>query len=197
MELSVKSKITLTDFNPKRISTLPDTEKVLKLGVLIGRAVDTVERQSPDKSTTFIGIRGDFEAYFAPFVDASGKTVTPDPWKSGVLFMPETFQDAIIALISDKVDGKTGEVLEAGAEAVNFAYDVAVQRAGNAQGYEWVLRPLNERPEEERQRDKLAAMRSMLGKSSIPALAASAPVAQIADQSGATGVAEPAPAKKK
>ena len=147
MELAVKSKITLTDFNPKRISTLAETEKVLKLGVLIGRAVDTVERQSPDKSTSFTGMRGDFEAYFAPYIDASGKQVTPDPWKSGVLFMPDTFQDTIIQMISDKVDAKSGEVLEEGAEAVSFAYEVAVQRAGNAQGYEWVLRPLNERPE--------------------------------------------------
>src|SRR6185312_2681744 len=170
-ELSKKSKITLSDFNPKRIATLAPEHKTLALGALIGRSVDTVKRQSPDKSQTFTGLSGDFEAYFYPYVDASGVSVTPDPWSSGVLFMPDSFMTSIIELISDKVNPDTGEVLEQGAEAVQFAFEVGVQRAGNPQGYEWYLKPLNERPEAERATDKLAAMRNVLAISKSPAAA--------------------------
>jgi hypothetical protein len=68
------------------------------------------------------------------------------------------------------VNPDTGEVVEQGADAVQFAFEISVQRAGNAQGYEWVLKPLNERPEAEKAHDKLADMRKLLGNSSVPAL---------------------------
>lgn len=196
VELAQKSKITLTDFNPKRIASEPPETRFLALGVLIGRGVDIVKRQSPDKNETFTGLRGDFEAYFNSYTSSDGKIIAPDPWKSSVLFMDMTFLQPIIDIVSDKVDEETDKILERGAEAVNFAFDIGVQRAGNPQGYEWVLRALNDRPESERQTDKLAQMRKLLGNSKMPVIAALAPPPATPESSQEQHETAPAKGKK-
>lgn len=165
--LTKTSKITLTSFNPKRLGGLAETVQSLALGVLIGSASGTVNRKSPDGSQTFTGLAGAFEAYFTPGTDGT----TKEAEASGVCFMPDTFQTEILALLSDKVDPNTGAVLEEGAESVKFAYEVGVKRAGNAAGYEWTLKPLNEIAPEGKG-DPLADLRPLLANSSQPLLAA-------------------------
>lgn len=151
------SKITLTSYNPKVIAAQPDEVRRLVVGSLIGRAISTVRRKSPDGATEFVGLSGAFEAHFA-VADNSGKI--PESISSGVLFIPPTFQDGLVELLSDQVN-KEGVVVREAADAVQFAFNVIVARAGNAQGYEWMLEPLYEAAPEERV-DVLADMRKLL-----------------------------------
>lgn len=158
-----KAKITLTDFSPKRLLGLPKEGEgavsSLLLGVLIGHVTGTVNRTSPDGSQKFTGLAGSFE------LRSTEQGVSPIA--SGVLFMPDSFQIGILDLLSDKVDPKTGAVVQQGAEAVNFAYQVFSKRAGNPQGYEWALEPLNEPAPD--QHDPLADMRALLPPAFQPA----------------------------
>lgn len=149
---TLKAKITLTDFRPARLlAEKADVTRML-LGTLIGRATGTVKRQSPDGSQTFIGLGGEFQAHVAG---------DDEPVSSGVLFMPDTFINPLIEIISDKVDEKTGEVKENGAEAVLLAYHVFAVRANNAQQRSWELEAIAD-PKAEEPVDALAGLRALV-----------------------------------
>ena len=128
--ITQKAKITLTDFRPKRIHSdeNKDVQRLL-VGTLIGRADGVISRTSPDGQTKFPGLSGVFEAH----------VTGAEPVRSGVLFMPESFQEPLIKLLSDEINEETGEVITPGASAIKVAYRVFVARAGNAAGYSWEL----------------------------------------------------------
>lgn len=147
-----KSKITLTSFRPKRIAAEADEVRKLLLGTLIGRANGTVERVSPSGDQKYVGLGGRFEANIVG---------DNQPVQSGVLFMPETFQSGLVEMLSDKIDSKTGEILEHGADAVNIAFRVYVVRDGNAQGYAWELESIVD-PTAEAEVDPLSDLRKLM-----------------------------------
>lgn len=174
--LAQKGKITLSDFTPARLLGLGPETVEYNLGILIGRGVSAVKRNAPDGSQTFTGLGGAFEAYFTPNADGS---VFKAPIASGVLFTPDSFMNMLLGVISDRVND-AGEVVEAGAEAVNFAFAVFAVRAKNAANYEWKLQPLGDR-KPEGERDMLKNMRALLPPTFAPyrpALAAPTPPAE-------------------
>lgn len=137
----VKSKIVAKDCGePKKIVNLPETEKQMLLGTIIGTADGIKISKAADGMTEHKGLRGMFEA-------------TPaDPEKdivrSGVAFIGEAFQADIVKMLED----------ENGPESVSFAFEVYVVRATNAAGYSWAYRPLLKAEEA----DPLAALRSKI-----------------------------------
>jgi len=155
---TLKSKITLTNFRPARLLALPETETRLMLGLLVGRATGVVQRKSPEGEQVFEGLGGMFKAS----VDKD------EPIRSGVLFMPDSFIRPIIAMLSDEVDKKTGEVLKKGSDAVEFAYKVWAVRAKNAAGREWELEAIMD-PKAEEPVDPLAELEARLAPA-VPAI---------------------------
>lgn len=167
--LSQVSKITLTTFAPKRIGGAAETVRSMLLGTLIGRATDFVSRKSPDGTSEFTGLAGAFEARLTANLDGSPN----QGLSSGVLFLPPTFQDALQNILSDEVN-EQGEVTREGAKAVAFAFEVHVQRAGNAAGYEWILKPLFDN-RAEGAIDPLAEMRRLLPPAALAPVLIAAP----------------------
>lgn len=160
--ITQKAKITLTDFRPKRIHNEPESVTRMLVGTLIGRADGVVERRSPAGDQTFAGLSGVFEAH----------VTGAEPVRSGILFMPESFQEPLIKLLSDETDEKTGEVLTPGANAINIAYRVFVARSGNAAGYSWELDQIID-DKNIVEVDPLAGMRGLLGSPNLKALPSS------------------------
>jgi hypothetical protein len=167
-----KSKITLSDFKPKRIASEPDTVNRLFVGTLVGRATGVVRRTDTNKQETYEGLGGLFEA---------NVTGSDAPVQSGVLFMPDTFINSLIAMLSDKTDSKTGEIITPAADAVQVAYKVFVVRDGNPQGYSWQLESIVD-PTVEKAPDPLEALRKLV---------APTPQAQLTDKT------QPAEGEKK
>lgn len=145
------SKITLTTFNPKRIAAEKEEVRRLFLGTLIGRATGLVERNSPDQSQTYIGLGGMFEA----------KVTGAEPVSSGVLFIPETFQQELQDMLTDTLDPKSGEVITKAAASVMFSYRIFCVRANNAQGYSWEIESVLD-PKMEVDIDPLAELRALV-----------------------------------
>ena len=156
---TLKSKITLTNFRPARLLALPEDVFRLNLGTLVGRATGVVQRKSPEGEQVFEGLGGMFMAQ----VDKD------EPIRSGVLFMPDSFIQPLIVMLSDEVDKDTGEVKRKGADAVEFAYNVWAVRAKNAAGREWELEAIMD-PKAEEPVDPLAALTARLAP--VPAQAA-------------------------
>lgn len=148
---TLKSKITLTNFRPARLLALPEDQFRLMLGTLVGRATGVVQRKSPEGEQVFEGLGGMFMAQ----VDKD------EPIRSGVLFMPDSFVQPLIAMLSDEVDKTTGEVVRKGADAVEFAYNVWAIRAKNAVGREWELEAIMD-PQAEEPTDPLANLTKRL-----------------------------------
>jgi len=142
------SKITLTNFNPKRILGLPETTKELLLGAIIGIATGIKEGKDP-QGNVFTGLKGDFEATFTE----EGK----NPVRSGVCFMPDAFQEPLVNLLSDEVDAN-GQVTREAAKSAMYGYEVFVIRANNAAGYSWQLRPVTPPSEN----DPLSELRKLI-----------------------------------
>lgn len=149
---TLKAKITLTDFRPDRIKAEKEDVRRMLLGTLIGRATGIVTRTSPDKTTKFEGLGGDFEMHV---IGDDG------PASSGVLFMPDTFTNPIIGMLSDEVDKSSGEIIKPGAAAVILAYKVFAVRANNPQGRSWELEAISD-PKAEEPVDHLSAIRGLL-----------------------------------
>lgn len=154
------SKITLSDFRPKRIGGEGAEVHKLLLGYLVGRGTGIVEATSADKEETFKGMRGTFEARItdAKLRDGDGNPVVIDVLRSGKAFLSSPFGDMFIEELSDKVDDKTGEIVGRGAVSIEFAYAVYVQRAGNPNGYSWALEPLMEMQAEQDPLNKLKGL---------------------------------------
>lgn len=151
------SKVTLTSFDPKRaLGNGFGTKGVVILGALVGHATGEVRRKSPAGDQEFTGLSGSFEVH-RKMLD--GTLDEENSSASGVCFIPEAFQNPILDALADKVDGN-GKVTQPGADAVNFAFEVGIQKAGNAAGYEWVLQPLVEAAPD--QHDPLAELRKAL-----------------------------------
>lgn len=148
---TLKSKITLTNFRPARLLALPEDQFRLMLGTLVGRATGVVQRKSTDDEQVFEGLGGMFMAV----VDKD------EPIRSGVLFMPDSFIQPLIAMLSDEVNKKSGEVIRPGADAVEFAYNVWAVRSKNAVGREWELEAIMD-PKAEEPVDPLANLTARL-----------------------------------
>jgi hypothetical protein len=142
MALKQISKITLTSFEPNRALGIENfaTAGFVQLGALLGHVTGTVQRRSPDGDQVFTGLSGSIEMRR---LKLDGSPDEENSATSGVMFIPEAFQNPIIDALTDIVDAD-GKVTKPGAEAVNFAFIIGVQKAGNAAGYEWVLKPLIE-----------------------------------------------------
>jgi hypothetical protein len=147
----MKTKITLSDFRPKRIVNEPDNVREIFLGTLIGRATGVVVRTMPNQQT-FEGLGGEFECNVVG---------SDEPVQSGVLFMPDTFINGLIGMLSDKTDSKTGEVIEPAASAVQIAFKIYSVKDGNAQGYTWKLESIRD-PKAEKAADPLAELRNLV-----------------------------------
>lgn len=160
----LKTKITLTDFRPKRIVNEPDEVRRLYLGTLIGRATAVVSRTMPN-AQTFEGLAGEFEA------NVMGEK---EPVQSGVLFMPDTFIASLIAMLSEKTDSKTGEIIEKAADAVNIAFRIFSIKADNPQGYSWQLESIRD-PKVEASKDHLAELRTLVSPVDTAQAALNAP----------------------
>lgn len=160
MNITELSKLTLSDFRPKRIGGEgPEVHKLL-LGYFVGRGTGVVEAVSADKEEVFKGMKGVFEARLtdSELRDDDGNPVVIDVLRSGKAFISSPFGDGFIDLLSPKIDEKTGEVIENGAAAVEFAYAVYVQRSGNPNGYSWALEPLMEMQAEQDPLNKLKGL---------------------------------------
>lgn len=199
MEQKTVTKVSLTTFNPARFSALQGVTgapNAVVLGYLVGRAIGTVERKNPkDEEEVFTGLKGDFECRLVKvgeikdgkYVEALNEDGTPqyqDVVRSGVLFMPDAFQGPIEAMLSDKVDGSTGEVTQPGAPMVDFLYKVEAVAANNPQKRSWQLTAIND-PTIPAAADPLAEMQKLL-----PGAVVTTP--QLAPPSGDTG-GEPQP----
>lgn len=162
------SKLTLSTFQPKRIGGEDSSVTSVVLGYLFGRGTGIVEAKAPDGAEIFYGMSGDFEARIISTRDQDpNNLIVTEVIRSGKAFISSPFGDRFINALSDKTDEKTGEVIEQGASAVEFAYSVGVRRAGNPNGYEWFLTPLIEMKAEN---DPLAALKR-LAPSNISGLA--------------------------
>lgn len=129
----IKTKVTFTDFRPKRVHALPKDEERLELGTIIGVATGIKEGKMPDGITTYEGLSGNFE-------------LTPNddtPIRSGICFMPEGFMEPILEQLRDEVDNE-GVIVRDGASSVRFAFTVSVFKADNPAGYSWEATPLIE-----------------------------------------------------
>ena len=151
--ITQKAKLTLSDFRPKRLHSdeNKDVQRLL-VGTLIGRANGVIERTGADGETKFPGLSGVFEAH----------VTGSEPVRSGVLFMPESFQEPLIKMLSDEVDEKTGEIITPGATAIKVAYRVFVARANNPAGYSWELDQIID-DNQIAENDPLADIRGLIG----------------------------------
>lgn len=147
--LDMRSKMTVSDLrDPKMIINLPKEEHQMECGSIFGRITKIIERESPDKSQKFIGFGGMFEGH--PKVYADDKNPRK-PMASGVLFAPPAIHEFLFDAAKDLARG----------EHIDFAFDVFVERAGNPQGYSWMIRPLMEMKKPDAT-DPLAALRAMV-----------------------------------
>lgn len=113
-----KPKLTVKDLgNPKLVTS--DNPRVI-LGKIIG-SVTKVKNKVDAKGEVFQALVGTFEG-----VSEASKNVI----RSGVLYLPGGFHDAIV------------ETIEAGADRVDFAYEIAAVHASNPIGYSYAMRPL-------------------------------------------------------
>ena len=107
----ITKKIGSKTFDPKRILATKDPSMLL--GRLIGIARSVVDNEAPD-GKILSGAKGQFR-----FTDAHTGEVTT----SSVLYFPTDLGDGVLDELRD------------GAELIEFAFDVLVQRADNPAGY--------------------------------------------------------------
>lgn len=160
MGVLVKAKIVAKDVgNPKLIATLPDNENKLVLGAIIGIARDFKSKVDQRDLKEYWFFTGDFEAVPAE----AGKDVT----RSGVLYLPTGIQE----LISNALYDAQGERLT---DAVQFAFEVSVVKATNAQGYSWAFEPKMQAAPN----DPLAELRALAAPKPAPAIEPPKPEAE-------------------
>ena len=149
----VKAKIAVSDFRPKRIHGMPDTQRELSLGTLIGKATGVVRRTLPT-GEVMEGIGGTFA--FQPSDDG-------DVISSGVLWLPSGVDN----LVLDPLRASEGTGSNA---VINIAFEIKVIRADNPAGYSYAFRPLLEETVKVED-DPLGALRGLLPtRSTAPAL---------------------------
>ncbi len=147
-----RTKLVFKDLgDPKRIAAEKEDVKEILLGTMIGIATDIVERKGPDGVDVFTGLKGSFEAIPT---DEEMSIV-----KSGLTFLPEAFQEPIVAQLSD----------EDNEGPVQFACEIWVIRATNPQGYSWQLRGLDDNLEKHDPLDKLRAIAEKNKTKALPA----------------------------
>lgn len=152
---SMVGKIAPAIWKPKEyVGKLNDTTSRVAMGTLIGICTDTFERTMPDQST-YKGLKGTFE--YTPLDDE--KPI----YQSGSLYLPSGFQSMIEEVIEATND--KGERLNAN---MSFAFEIAIIRAGNPQGYSWELTPLAEPGEA----DPLKELRALTNKPAVAQIAA-------------------------
>lgn len=145
------TKITLTNFNPKRLFSAIEADKAVQemyLGRLIGNANGVKNALAQDGVTPMYGAKGSFAATYTGMEksgakDAEGKELFQqrEDEQSGVLFLPEAFMGPMLDLFEDETDGN-GLVTREAVKSIDVAYDVFVIKAENPAGYSWSLRPL-------------------------------------------------------
>lgn len=145
------TKITLTNFNPKRLFAAIDADKStqeLYLGRLIGNANGVKNALAQDGVTPMFGAKGMFAATYTGMEktgekDDKGADIMRqrEDEQSGVLFLPEAYMGPMLDLFEDEVN-EDGEVTREKVKSIDVAYDVFVIKAENPAGYSWSLRPL-------------------------------------------------------
>lgn len=175
--LILKAKLVPKDIdNPKKIAALKDDVQTFVLGQIFGIATEVVERLMPQPNgdtVTFYGLGGQFKAIPA---DETRPIV-----QSGVMFLPS------IGILE-----KIADALEAGETDIKLAFEIAVRRASNPAGYEWVFSPLMD---VEDPSDPLTILQTECAEHQ-KRLAAPAPVAQLAAPVKGSAEENAAPAKK-
>lgn len=155
------TKVTLSNFNPDVILSMPAETQEVRLGIIIGRATGVVRRTRPDNpDEPFEGLKGNFEIYFDK---QPMEKEAKEPLSSGICFVPEAFQEPIIDLLTEEVDSVTGEVTKPAEDAVKIAWEVFAIRADNPRKRSWQIRVIYD-PEAERPRDMLSELRDRAQK---------------------------------
>jgi len=146
---TVLSKIVLKSLGAPAAVLADENVNQAKLGTIFGKATSIKISKAPDQMTIFKGLSGTFEA-----IPADEKR---DIVRSGVLFLGEAFDgDMIAALEAEDEEGNS-----TAPDAINFAFEIWVQRAKNAAGYSWALKPLMKQAES----DPLAEIRKLVSGS--------------------------------
>lgn len=156
-EIFTKSKVSLSTFKPKAHGQAAYEKAPLKLGTIIGVAARESIRQNVEKpDEPYIGLTGNFRCI------RIAENNTTEITQSGTCYLPDSWLEPILM------------VLKEGSTAVQFAYDVFIEKADNPAGYGWILKPLIE------------------ASGSDPLAALAAKVAPVAIAAPETPVAEPA-----
>lgn len=175
------TKVSLSNFSPKAyLGTMyPPNDPnsgpgTIDLGRIYGTAVGVKKSIGADGVTETFGAKGNFEVLFAPGSDGA----EVEALSSGVCYLPEAFMDPILDMFDDITDAD-GVVTRPAAKAVDFAFDVAIIKAGNAAKYSWQLRPLLAPAKN----DPLAAVRAAIAHNAQAQLTGGTAQAAIADKS--------------
>jgi len=176
---TVLSKIVLKSLGSPAAALSDENINQAKLGVIMGRATGIKTSKAADQMTIFKGLAGSFEA-----IPADEKR---DITRSGVCFLGNAFDgDMIAAFEAEDAEGNS-----TAPDAINFAFEIWVQRAKNAAGYSWALKPLIK--EAVAESDPLAEIRKQ-----IAGAVTSAPAApQLEAPAPTTPEATPAPVAAK
>jgi hypothetical protein len=158
MGVLIKNKIVPKDAgNPKLIANLKDNENKLVLGAIFGIAKDAKTKVDDRTTTEYSFLTGDFSALPA---DPAGDEV-----RSGVLYLPDGIRD----IVENALFAPDGSRIS---DSVQFAFEVSVVKANNAQGYSWAFEPkMKASPN-----DPLAELRKLVAKP--------APTALLVDETG-------------
>lgn len=165
--MQLQARVSLSTFAPKAVagefSKPGSTINEIPVGVILGIARKIKRGTGPDGVTPYEGLVGEFECMFADGRESVG---------SGVCFLPDAFQEPIIAILEDE---------KSKGEAVEFRYGVSIVKSGNPQGYSWQLTPLGEMG----RADPLALARQQIASDPKMASFVKPAAAAIADQSKA------------
>ena len=130
-QVSILSKITISEIggNPAMAKA---TQTQVPVALIMGRCIDTKSVEDPNTHKVFTALVGAFSAI---------NLQNGQEFKSGVLYLPDAFQNYVIAALERSREAPQRRGLSA-FRGVEFSYKVDVKPAGNPAGYSYVLQNL-------------------------------------------------------
>lgn len=126
-DVSIKSKVTVTNFKPKTVPFDSYKDKPAVVGYIIGRVMGISERTDTRTGEMYRGLSGTFKQLIGADFRAPKEVLG-----AGICYLPDSFQNMVEQAWNDA--GGKGAV-------VDFVYEVSLGRRGE-QDYEWVFREM-------------------------------------------------------